>query len=84
MDIRQYLTARRKQVDSALETFLTEEQGTLAEHIKAMRYSIFAGGKRVRPILCLAAAESIRDYEDGFPDTLMLTACALECIHTYS
>jgi geranylgeranyl diphosphate synthase type II len=84
MDIRQYLKARRKQVDAALDSFLPEEKGTLAEHIKAMRYSLFAGGKRVRPILCLAAAEAVQDHDNEFPDALLLTACALECIHTYS
>ena len=57
---------------------------SLAEHIKAMRYSLFAGGKRVRPILCLAAAESVKDFDNDFPETVMLAACALECIHTYS
>jgi len=43
MDIRQYLEARRKQVDAALDSFLPAEKGTLAEHVKAMRYSLFAG-----------------------------------------
>ncbi len=84
MDIRQYLEARRKQVDAALDRFLPEEKGTLAEHIKAMRYSLFAGGKRVRPILCLAAAESVQDDDNDLPTALLLAACALECIHTYS
>jgi len=70
MDIRQYLEARRKQVDAALDNFLPDEKGTLAEHIKAMRYSLFAGGKRVRPILCLAAAEAVQDYEDSLPKAL--------------
>jgi len=84
MDLKQYLEERRKQVDAALKGFLPEEQGTLAEHVKAMRYSLFAGGKRVRPILCLAAAETVRDYDNEFPEALLLTACALECIHTYS
>jgi len=84
MDIRQYLEARRKQVDAALDLFLPEAKGVLAEHIKAMRYSLFPGGKRVRPILCLAAAEALQDYNNKFPHALMLTACALECIHTYS
>lgn len=84
MDIRDYLEARRKQVDAALDSVLPEEKGSLAEHAKAMRYSLFAGGKRVRPILCIAAAEAIQDYDDGFPPALLHTACALECIHTYS
>ncbi len=84
MDIKQYLEARQKQVDAALDSFLPEEKGTLAEHIKAMRYSLFAGGKRVRPILCLAAAEAVQGYSNDLPTALLLTACALECIHTYS
>jgi len=84
MDIRQYIDSKRKQVDSALERYLPREEGSLAEHFKAMRYSLFAGGKRVRPILCLAAAESVKNFNDDFPEAVMLTACALECIHTYS
>jgi geranylgeranyl diphosphate synthase type II len=47
---------------------------------KAMRYSLFAGGKRLRPILCLAAAEGCKGrMRDALP-----LACAMECIHTYS
>jgi geranylgeranyl diphosphate synthase type II len=84
MHIREYIDTRRKQVDSALESYLPREGSSLAEHIKAMRYSLFAGGKRVRPILCLAAAESVKDFDNDFPETVMLAACALECIHTYS
>src|SRR5207248_7412532 len=45
-----------------------------------MRYSIFAGGKRIRPVLCLAACEAV----GGKPATAMPLACAVECIHTYS
>jgi len=84
MDIRQYLDTRRKQVDFALESYLPKEEGSLVGHIKAMRYSLFAGGKRVRPILCLAAAETVTDFNNDIPEAVMLTACALECIHTYS
>jgi len=84
MDIRHYLEARRKQIDTALDSFLPDEKGSLAEHIKAMRYSLFAGGKRVRPILCIAAAEAVQDYDNDFPSPLLLTACVLEYIHTYS
>ncbi|MFC1837097.1 polyprenyl synthetase family protein [Thermodesulfobacteriota bacterium] len=84
MDIRQYLKTRREQVEAALDSFLPDEKGTLAEHMKAMRYSLFAGGKRVRPVLCLAAAEAVQDFADNFPAPLLLAACALECIHTYS
>jgi len=84
MDIRQYLKTRREQVDAALERLLPGAEGTLEEHVKAMRYSLFAGGKRVRPILFFAAAEAVHDYGNAFPEPLLLVACALECIHTYS
>ena len=84
MNITQYIDLKRKQVDRALERYVPEQKNSLAEHVNAMRYSLFAGGKRVRPILCLAAAESVKDFNDAFPETLMLTACALECIHTLS
>ena len=84
MNISQYIDLKRKQVDRALERYVPEQKNSLAEHVNAMRYSLFAGGKRVRPILCLAAAESVKDFNDAFPETVMLTACALECIHTYS
>ena len=84
MDIKQYLKVRREQVDVALERLLPDAEGTLAEHVRAMRYSLFAGGKRVRPILCFTAAEAVHDYGDDFPEQLLLVACALECIHTYS
>jgi len=84
MDIKEYIITKRTQVDNALEKYLPAEKGSLAEHIKAMRYSVFAGGKRVRPILCLAAAESVKNFDNNFPEDLMLAACALECIHTYS
>ncbi len=55
-------------------------EGPLAPHIEAMRYSLFAGGKRVRPILCMAAAEALKVD----PLLYLPIACAFECIHTYS
>ncbi len=84
MDLRQYIDVKRTQVETALERYLPAEETSLAQHFKAMRYSLFAGGKRVRPILCIAAAESVKDFNNDFPEAVMLTACALECIHTYS
>ncbi|MEN8200628.1 MAG: polyprenyl synthetase family protein, partial [Thermodesulfobacteriota bacterium] len=53
------------------------------DHIEAMRYSLTAGGKRVRPILCLAAADAVAKGRVN-SDDIMPIACALECIHTYS
>lgn len=57
--------------------------GPFENHIQAMRYSLFVGGKRIRPILCLAAGEAIAKSSDT-ENNLLPVACALECIHTYS
>src|SRR6186713_375852 len=80
MELKPYLIARRKEVDRALDRFLPGERTPPATIHKAMRYSLFAGGKRLRPILCLAAAEAC----GGRISSALPLACALECIHTYS
>lgn len=83
MDLKQYLTDRRLQVEAAMERLFPSPQGLqpdLARHLEAMRYSLFAGGKRVRPILCLAACAAV----DGDEEAALPAAVALECIHTYS
>src|SRR5450631_4415027 len=80
MELKPYLAARQKEVDRALDRFLPKENVKPATIHKAMRYSLFAGGKRLRPILCLAAAEA----SGGKIDNALPFACALECIHTYS
>ena len=80
MELTSYLSARQKEVDRALDRFLPKESVAPATIHKAMRYSLFAGGKRLRPVLCLAAADAC-----GGPTSAALPlACALECIHTYS
>jgi geranylgeranyl diphosphate synthase type II len=80
MDLKRYLIARQKEVDRALDGFLPRASVRPATIHKAMRYSLFAGGKRLRPILCLAAAEACGGKTKmGLP-----LACAVECIHTYS
>jgi geranylgeranyl diphosphate synthase type II len=80
MQLRSYLTSRQKTIDRALDRYLPKENVKPATIHKAMRYSLFAGGKRLRPILCLAAAETC----GGKIDNALPLACALECIHTYS
>src|SRR5208283_3156394 len=67
-------------VDAALDTLLPPKTAAPPTIHKAMRYSIFAGGKRIRPVLCLAACEAV----DGKLAAAMPLACAVECIHTYS
>ncbi len=83
MNIRDYLSARKREVEKALDSFMLPEQGVFTDHIAAMRYSLFVGGKRIRPILCLAAAEAVTD-DAATRDALLPVACAIECIHTYS
>ena len=80
MNLKAYLRTRQKKVDRALDRYLPKANTKPATLHKAMRYSLFAGGKRLRPILCLAAAEACR----GKIDDALPLACALECIHTYS
>ena len=80
MDLKRYLVARQKEVDRALDRFLPKASVPPATIHKAMRYSLFAGGKRLRPILCLAAAKAC----GGATSSALPQACAVECIHTYS
>ncbi len=86
MEIKTYLNSQRLVVEGALERYMLTaeaEQGLFSGHIEAMRYSLFAGGKRIRPILCLAAGAAIGRRPEPDLDLLPI-ACALECIHTYS
>ena len=80
LDLKQYLEARRLMVEEALEVALPEQHGPESRVVEAMRYSLFAGGKRLRPILCLAASEAV----GGETQSAMPAGCALEMIHTYS
>jgi geranylgeranyl diphosphate synthase type II len=80
MNLKQYLEEKCRLVDEALEKYLPPGDELPSSLHKAMRYSVFAGGKRVRPILVLAACEAAGgNAEDALP-----AACAMEMIHTYS
>ena len=79
-DLNAYLAARRQMVDLALEQALPGEDVPPATVHRAMRYSVFAGGKRLRPILVIAGAEAV----GASAETVLPTACAFEMIHTYS
>jgi geranylgeranyl diphosphate synthase, type II len=84
-DLQHWLDARRQEIDRALERFLPSAPLCPPRVAEAMRYSVFAGGKRLRPTLTLAAAEATTPSEPGLARALaMPTACALELIHTYS
>ena len=76
----EYLQSRKTLVDQALEFYLPAESTEPSVIFRSARYSVFAGGKRLRPILCIGAAEAV----GGPIDAVMPAACALELIHTYS
>jgi len=79
LDLKAYLSNRREMVDAALERLLPADENG-GRILDAMRYSVFAGGKRLRPILCLAGAEAV----GGDPARVVFCACAMEMVHTYS
>ena len=79
-DLTAYLNDRRQRVDDALSAVLLPDDAEPPSVHRAMRYSVMAGGKRLRPILVIAGAEAV----GGAAETVMPAACALELIHTYS
>jgi geranylgeranyl diphosphate synthase type II len=79
-DLSAYLASSTATVNDALDRFLPPATAKPATIHKAMRYSLFAGGKRMRPALCLAAADAC----GGRHAAAVPLACAVECIHTYS
>ena len=83
MKIEVYLRDKKQIVESGLERLMLAAHGPFSDHIEAMRYSLFVGGKRIRPVLCLAAAEAVSD-DSRLLEALVPVACAIECIHTYS
>ncbi len=78
-DLKTYLAVQRQKVNRALEAMLRADANS-PRIVKAMHYSLMAGGKRLRPILCLAAAEAV----GGNSENVIQAACAMEMIHTYS
>jgi geranylgeranyl diphosphate synthase type II len=78
--IASYLARRAEEINTWLDRLVPAETVLPYELHRAMRYSLFAGGKRLRPILVLTAGESL----GGHADELMPVACAFEMIHTYS
>ncbi len=79
-DLKAYLSYRKQIIEAALVKIFPVASGLQKGVIEAARYSLFAGGKRLRPILCLAAAE----VAGGDIEPVLPAACALEMIHTYS
>jgi geranylgeranyl diphosphate synthase type II len=80
MNLREYLAQQRRLVDAELDRLVPPETSAPETIHRAMRYSLFAGGKRIRPILCIEAARAIAGECSG----ILAAACSLELIHTYS
>jgi geranylgeranyl diphosphate synthase type II len=80
LDLKEYLESRRALVEAALERVLPPESAPPTTVHRAMRYSVLAPGKRLRPILVVAGAEAV----GGHAEQVLDTACALELIHAYS
>ena len=80
MTLPEYMAERKLRIDRALDQCTPAESTDPAVIHRAMRYSLFAGGKRVRPILCMASAEAVSDEVPG----IETAACVLELVHTYS
>src|SRR5580692_1520076 len=80
MSFRDYLAEQQRLIDCELDRLVPAESIPPATIHRAMRYSLFAGGKRIRPLLCLAAAGAVSDSVEG----AVTAACTLELIHTYS
>jgi geranylgeranyl diphosphate synthase type II len=79
-DLKPYLENRRKIVDQALEKYIPSAEDWPKQLHESIRYSLLAGGKRLRPILAIAGAETV----GADSETVLPAACALEMIHTYS
>jgi geranylgeranyl diphosphate synthase type II len=80
VDLKAYLDERRSLVEAGLKQFLPGAETAPSELHQAMHYSLFAGGKRIRPILTIAATEAV----GGRGEDVLAVACAFEFIHTYS
>jgi geranylgeranyl diphosphate synthase type II len=79
-DIELYISSRKEIIDKRLFELLPNPTSSITKLGESMRYSILAGGKRLRPILCIAASEAV----GGTLEKALPIACAIEMIHTYS
>src|ERR1700676_2212918 len=80
MTLDGYIAEQQRKVDAALDRWVPPETEEPATIHRAMRYSLFAGGKRIRPLLAIAAANAVCEAPSGIESA----ACVLELIHTYS
>lgn len=80
MDLKRYLDVKKKIVETAMDRYLPSEKTEPRTIHRAMRYSVFAGGKRLRPVLAIGSFEMV----NGKGKSILPAACALEFLHTYS
>jgi geranylgeranyl diphosphate synthase type II len=80
MDVNAYLEEKGRLIDACLDRLLPDRETFPSSLHQAMRYCLFAGGKRIRPALAFAASEAV----GGNPDAIVDEACALELIHTFT
>ena len=80
MTLDSYIAHQQQRVDAALDRVLPPESEEPSIIHRAMRYSLFAGGKRIRPLLAIASAEAVSESPGG----IETAACSLELVHTYS
>lgn len=79
-NVEEYISERKKLVDRMLSELFKDASDSITTLDESMRYSILAGGKRLRPVLCIASAEAV----GGRAEDVLPVACAIEMIHTYS
>ncbi len=79
-DLKMYLERQRVRIEEVLDRLLPDEGSDTPRVVQAMRYSLMASGKRLRPILCIAACEAL----GGNSKAALSIGCAIEMIHTYS
>ncbi|MGB5749641.1 MAG: polyprenyl synthetase family protein [Desulfobacterales bacterium] len=79
VELKSYIKQKNQIIDASLEKML-QDSNSSKTLVTAMKYSLMAGGKRIRPVLCLAACEAV----GGVAEDALTAACALEMIHTYS
>jgi geranylgeranyl diphosphate synthase type II len=84
ISLKDFLAAEQVRIDAALDRLTPAESAHPATIHKAMRYSMFAGGKRIRPILCIQGAHAIEGASEEALAAALDAGCALEMIHTYS
>jgi geranylgeranyl diphosphate synthase type II len=84
ISLADFLAARQRLIDAALDRFTPPESTPPDTIHRAMRYSLFAGGKRIRPVLCLEAASAAVGKDAAELAGVLEAACSLEMIHTYS